>query len=219
MLRFNNELERSPYLTCVVRAGLLHGHFCPQFVPRSQRAAHAAPATPAFRGQAITDAHLERYAYHQVDPVALHFEDPVDRLRREEPDAIDLAAAGHRRLEGATGAGIAVTVARGDVGAQPALGQVVSALMVRLVIALNATLMGSSCIRSAGAAGGGTTLATRWNSVGGRPVAPVNRASSPLPLPSGQIEAASADLVIGSAEAFLFTTAVNMPRRSAAESR
>ena len=39
---------------------------------------------------------------HEVDPVALHFEDPVDRLRREQPDAIDLAAAGHRRLEGAT---------------------------------------------------------------------------------------------------------------------
>src|SRR5262249_45481956 len=44
-------------------------------------AARAAPGThPAFRGQAITDAELERYADHEVDPVALHFEDPVDRL-------------------------------------------------------------------------------------------------------------------------------------------
>src|SRR5262249_52027785 len=69
-------------------------------VDNHRRAAHAAPGThPAFRDQAITDAELERYAYHEVDPVALHFEDPVDRLRREEPDAIDLAAAGHRRLE------------------------------------------------------------------------------------------------------------------------
>src|SRR5262249_714546 len=34
-----------------------------------------------------------RSDYHEVNPVALQIEDPVDRLRREEPDAIDLAAA------------------------------------------------------------------------------------------------------------------------------
>jgi hypothetical protein len=62
-------------------------------VDHRQRAARAAAAThPAFREQAITDTYLERYTYHEVNPVALHFEDPVDRLRREEPDAIDLAA-------------------------------------------------------------------------------------------------------------------------------
>jgi hypothetical protein len=63
-------------------------------VDHRQRAARATAAThPALREQAITDAYLERYAYHEVDPVAWHVEDPVDRLRREEPDAIDLAAA------------------------------------------------------------------------------------------------------------------------------
>src|SRR4029079_8210177 len=77
---------------------------------------------PVFREQAITDADLERYADHEVDPVALHFEDPVDRLRREEPRAIDLATAGHRRLEARHRAGIAVAVGRADVGAPPALG-------------------------------------------------------------------------------------------------
>src|SRR5262249_46848616 len=93
-------------------------------VDNHTRAARAAPGThPAFRGeQAITDAELERYAYHEADPVAWRSEDPVDRLRREEPDAIDLAAAGHRRLEARHRAGIAVAVARADVGAPPALG-------------------------------------------------------------------------------------------------
>ncbi|MFI5458800.1 MAG: hypothetical protein ACHRXM_25510 [Isosphaerales bacterium] len=62
-----------------------------------QRAARAAPEIePAFREegqhlqhgeQAVTDAQLERYAQHEVDPVALHFEDPVDRLRREQRNA------------------------------------------------------------------------------------------------------------------------------------
>src|SRR5260370_28750672 len=69
-------------------------------VDNHRRAARAAPEThPAFREQDITEAPLARHAYHEVDPVALHFEEPVDRLRREEPDAIDLAAAGHPRLE------------------------------------------------------------------------------------------------------------------------
>src|SRR5262249_11899208 len=75
------------------------------------RAARAAPGThPAFREQAITDAELERYADHEVDPVALRFEDPVDRLRREKPDAIDLAAPRQRRPEARPQAGIAVPV-------------------------------------------------------------------------------------------------------------
>src|SRR5207244_4917180 len=92
-------------------------------VDNHRRAARAAPGThPAFRGQAITDAELERYADHEVDPVALHFEDPVDRLRREAPDAVDLAAAGHRRLEARHRAGMAVAVGRADVGAPPARG-------------------------------------------------------------------------------------------------
>src|SRR5258707_10204337 len=82
----------------------------------------SAETHPAFREQDITEAPLARNAYHEVDPVALHFEDPVDRLRREEPDAIDLAAAGHRRLEARQRAGIAVAVARADVGAPPAFG-------------------------------------------------------------------------------------------------
>src|SRR5262252_1568375 len=46
--------------------------------------------------------------------------------------------------------------------------------MVGLVQVLNATLLGSSCVGSnagiAGFAGGATTLATRWNSEGGRPM-------------------------------------------------
>jgi len=45
------------------------------------------------REQALTDANLERHAYDEVDPVALHFEDPVDRVLREGTDAIDLGAA------------------------------------------------------------------------------------------------------------------------------
>src|SRR4051812_28611756 len=54
-----------------------------------QRTARAAPGTqPAFREegqnlwhgeQSITEAHLELYAIHEVDRVALHFEDPADR--------------------------------------------------------------------------------------------------------------------------------------------
>ena len=52
----------------------------------------------------------------------MHFEDPADRLRREQPNAIDFAAAGHRRLEAGHRAGIAVAVSRADVGAPPALG-------------------------------------------------------------------------------------------------
>src|SRR5436190_23016763 len=73
----------------------------------------------------ITDAPLARGTDHEVDPVALHFEDPVDRLRREEPDAIDLAATGHRRLEARQRAGIAVAVGRADVGTPPAFGPAV----------------------------------------------------------------------------------------------
>src|SRR5262245_60565728 len=76
-------------------------------VDNHTRAARAAPGTHlTFREQAITDAELDRYADHDVDSIALHFEDPVDRLRREEPDAIDLAATGHRRLEAGYRAGI-----------------------------------------------------------------------------------------------------------------
>jgi hypothetical protein len=41
---------------------------------------------------------------------------------------------------------------------------------VGLVIVLNATLLGSSCGGSNGAAAGGTTLATRWHSDGARPM-------------------------------------------------
>src|SRR3989440_10580747 len=100
-------------------------------VGEHQRAARAGPEThPAFRyegqylwpGQAITDAYLERYAQHEVDRVALHFEDPIDRPRREQPDAVDFAAAGHRRLDARHRAGVAVAVGRADVGAPPALG-------------------------------------------------------------------------------------------------
>src|SRR6202011_899585 len=146
-------------------------------VDNHRRAARAAPGThPAFREQAITDAHLERYSYHEVDPVALHFEDAVDRLRREEPDAIDLAAAGHRRLEARHRAGIAVAVGRADVGAPPALGPTPfhARRHGRVGPSLNATLLGSSWAGSntgiVGIAGGGTTLTTRWNSEGGRPM-------------------------------------------------
>src|SRR5205085_2074887 len=86
-----------------------------------QRAAITAKGTPpSFREQAITDAPLARDADHEVDPVALHFEDPVDRPWREQPDAIDLAVAGHRRLEARQRARIAVAVGRTDVGAPPA---------------------------------------------------------------------------------------------------
>ena len=147
-----------------------------------QRAARAAPGThPAFReegqhlrpGQAITDAELERYAQHEVDPVALHFEDPVDRPRREQPDAIDFAAAGHRRLEARHRAGIAVAVGRADVGAPPALGP--AAFMQRLHGRAGEGLERHAVGVELGqvgrhAAGGGTTLATRWNSEGGRPM-------------------------------------------------
>src|SRR6185369_2569357 len=85
--------------------------------------AGAAPGThPASREQAITDAELERYADHQIDPVALHIEDPVNRLRREEPFAIDLATAGYRRLKARRRAGIAVPVGRANVGPPPAFG-------------------------------------------------------------------------------------------------
>ena len=88
----------------------------------------AAPGThPAFRGKAITDAPLDRDAYDEVDPVELHLEDPVDRLGREEPDAIDLAAAGHRRLETCQRARIAVAVGRADVGRRQPSVHVVSA--------------------------------------------------------------------------------------------
>ena len=71
-------------------------------------------------GEATTDAPPDRDAYHEVDPVELHLEDTVDRLGREQPDASDLAAAGHRRLDARQRAGIAVAVARADVGAPPA---------------------------------------------------------------------------------------------------
>src|SRR5262245_30407589 len=72
-------------------------------VDNHQRAARAAPGGhPAFREQAVTEAPLDRHADHEVNPVELHLEDPVDRLRREEPEAIDLAAAGHGGLGGVT---------------------------------------------------------------------------------------------------------------------
>src|ERR1700692_2447608 len=50
---------------------------------------------------------------------------------------------------------------------QPSV-QVVSGLMTGLVVVLNATLLGSSCIGSARSAGGGTTLGARWGCWGGR---------------------------------------------------
>ena len=133
----------------------------------------AAPGThPAFRGKAITDAPLDRDADHEVDPVELHLEDSVDRLGREQPDAIDLAAAGHRRLEARQRAGIAVAVARADVGAPPAFGPGRFrgswsgwSSLERHAVGVELRRVGRR-----GAAGGGTTLATRWNSEGGRPM-------------------------------------------------
>src|SRR3954468_3179107 len=48
--------------------------------------------------------------------------------------------------------------------------QLHSALMAGPVLVLNSTLLGSSWVRSSGCTGGGTTLATRWNSDDGRPI-------------------------------------------------
>ena len=103
---------------------------------------YTAPGThPAFRGKAITDAPLDRDAYHEVDPVELHLEDLVDRLGREEPDAIDLAAAGHRRLEARSERALPWPLAAPMSARRQPSVQVVSAVMAGLVIVLNATLL------------------------------------------------------------------------------
>ena len=127
--------------------------------------------TPAFREQAITDAQLARYADHEVDPVTLHFEDPIDRLRREEPDAIDLAA-GHRRLEGATERALPWPLpAPMSARRQPSV-QVVSGGHDRVAHRLERHAVAVQLHRrpAPAATGGGTTLATRWNSKGDRPM-------------------------------------------------
>ena len=114
--------------------------------------------------------------------MALHFEDPVDRRRREEPDAIDFAAAGHRRLEARNERALPWPLAAPMSARRQPSVQVVSGVMTGLLVDLNATLFGSSSGESfggAGGAGGGTTLATRWNSEGDRPMwksAPSGRA-------------------------------------------
>ena len=119
--------------------------------------------------KAITKPPLARDADHEVDPVALHFEDPVARLRREEPDAIstrppqataDWRRASERALPWPLAAPMSVRRQRSV--------QLHSSGMVGLVQVLHATLLGSSWGESN--EGGGTTLATRSNSEGGRPM-------------------------------------------------
>ena len=67
-----------------------------------------------------------------------------------------------------------MAIGRADVARRQPSVQVVSGVMNGLVVDFHATLLVSGCVRSAGAAGaaagGGTTLATRWNSEGGRPM-------------------------------------------------
>ncbi len=55
-------------------------------------------------------------------PSALHVEDEVDRLLAEQPDAVDLAAAGERGQDACDGSGVAVAVRRTDVRGPPGRG-------------------------------------------------------------------------------------------------